>query len=175
MSFALSAVQDETTPANAAWRPVQLAFNPASPNHTISGTVTQKGATVANVMIYRDTFTATGNPAPQAGTYSVVLDADGAGGVDANAPTTNGSATITVDAEGLATIVGTLGNGAAFNAKAALSDDGIFPVYKSLGKGVLIGELLFLNQPGSDVEGPLRWQTLKAPAFSTNIQAIGNN
>jgi len=154
---------------------LQLAFNPASPNNTIAGTVTQKGATVADVMIYRDVFTASGNPAPQAGTYSVVLDADGAGVVDPNAPTTNGSATITVDAEGLATIAGTLANGAAFSAKATLSDDGILPVYKSLGKGVLIGELLFSNQPGSDVEGPLRWQMLQAPAFSTNIQAIGNN
>jgi hypothetical protein len=45
MSFALSAVQDETTPANAAWRPVQLAFNPATGSYELC---TLDGMVVAN-------------------------------------------------------------------------------------------------------------------------------
>jgi hypothetical protein len=45
MSFALSAVQDETAPANAAWRPVQLAFNPATGSYELC---TLDGVVVAN-------------------------------------------------------------------------------------------------------------------------------
>lgn len=96
------------------------------------------------------------NPAPLAGLYTAVLP----GQYDpASGPEGHGFATIKVDGNGFASIVGTLGDASKFAQKAALSRHGRWPFYTSLygGGGSASGWLTITNDSTNQIHGVIDW------------------
>ena len=121
----------------------------------------------------------TGNAA-YVGTYTIAIP--GVVG-DARVPAGDGYATLQVNADGLATMAGTLADGTQFMQSAYLTDDGDWPVYVSLyaGRGAIVSWMTFANLTTSDVSGDLVWikqagasATSYPAGFISQIKALGS-
>ena len=131
-------------------------------NHQITGTVSD-GAIVANVNAMRASYTATVNPAPQAGKYTVLLPSNPLLTGTAY-PQGNGYLLLNVTTAGLVTATGQLGDGTPVSAGGVLVSGSNFPFYAGLYgttypfRGSLIGSLVFhAGGAQNDCDGRLDW------------------
>jgi hypothetical protein len=125
-------------------------------------------------------FNAISNPAPQMGTYTMIVE----GAADSiSSPSGDGIATVTVDASGLVTLTGTLADNRAISQKVRISKDGNWPLYVPLysGKGSILSWVAFSNQAASSFTGNLSWIKNAAaggqfyPAgFSNEVSVVGS-
>ncbi|MEA3212480.1 MAG: hypothetical protein QOE70_5537 [Chthoniobacter sp.] len=138
---------------------LRLHLDLTGATNQIAGTVTD-GDFFSNVAAGRSRFTAKAFPAPQAGTYNVLLplaeDSDGPLGI--------GYAQMKVKPTGYATLVGKLGDGRRFTAGLRVKSDGTLPFYvtvapqKGARSGSLSGMLKFHDLAKfSDCDGTLNW------------------
>ena len=109
-----------------------------------------------------------------AGTYALVFAPTNS--VDATVPQGFGYATLIVNAVGSATLSGALADGTALAAKAAVSKDGIWPLYASLygNTGSCISWVTLTNQTAAglvDWYGPAKKGS--AANFTTALDLIG--
>jgi hypothetical protein len=104
---------------------VNLQVGLATLTDEATGTVTNSRFS-ANLIAYHNPVWTTAHPAPQAGTYTLILP----GNPNAAAsPGGDGYGTVTVDALGNLTAVGTLADGAAFSQSIPVSAEGQWPLY----------------------------------------------
>lgn len=107
------------------------------------------------------------NPAPQAGTYNVIIPP--AAGQGSDYPVGFGIGRIVVSPSGAARFTGRTGTTPTFNAAARLSADGTWPFFGSLytKRGSISGVIVFdLANSAHDLTGTLAWFK---PAGVTNI------
>ena len=104
----------------------------------------------------RATFSATLNPAPQHGYYTLVIP--GVAGSTSD-PAGNSYGTLKVDAAGNATFAGSLADGTKVSQATVISKNGSWPLYAPLysGNGLVLGWQNFTNAPTDDVSGPVCW------------------
>ena len=97
-----------------------------------------------------------GNPAPFAGSYTLVIP-----GYDANPslPAGDGFGTVKVNSSGQVSFVGTLADGAKVSQSATVSGSGYWPLYLPLysGNGSLMSWVAFASNTNSDLAGRLIW------------------
>jgi hypothetical protein len=137
----------------------------------ITGTVTGGNVNVS-IVARRATFDRLKNPAPQAGTYNVIIPP--ATGQSGDFPVGIGFGKVTVSAAGSVRFVGQAGTSPAFNAAAQLSADGMWPFFGSLygGRGSISGLVTFdLQDPAHDLAGSLAWFR---PPGVTNLPVYPN-
>ena len=145
----------------------------------ISGTVSA-ATWSADLAADRNVFNARTNPAPAAGSYTLVVP----GMPDSvTEPAGHGYGVLTVDKAGKILFVGSLADGAKVSQGATLSKDGQWPLYIPLyhGQGSLTSWLTFSNGPTEDFSGQLTWiKSAGAPGklyqtgFSTETRVSGS-
>jgi hypothetical protein len=158
---------------------LQLRVGGADQLDQISGRLTD-GFWVSTLSGDRAGFNSRTNPAPYAGSYTLILPGqDG----DPSLPRGDGFGTVQVSSNGLATFAGTLADGTAVSQSAPLSRQGLWPLYVPLysGRGSLLSWLAFTNQPNDDFHGLLSWIKPANPAarcypdgFTNLCQALGS-
>ncbi len=158
------------------------------------GSFTIAGAWAGNdLSVGHALYNAVSNPAPQAGTYTVLLPA--AAPASASVPYGTGYATLTVAETGAVTLAGSLGDGTKISDGVVITGGnsglgnqfGVMIVlpYKALSSssqpGALSGVMTFEEVSGvSDCDGVLEWskpQTkpgLYSDGFDTTVSAIGS-
>jgi hypothetical protein len=117
----------------------------------------------------RSAYNSKTNPAPFAGTYTLLLP-----GADADqGPEGNGYATLKVDGNGLVTLAGTLADGTKVTQKVPTSRDGQWPLYLSLysGTGSVLSWLTVTNRATDDIRGLLSW--IKESSIKSKLYAEG--
>jgi hypothetical protein len=136
---------------------LQLAFSVGTGAQAdqLSGHLTD-GTWISTLSGDRSLFNARTNPAPCAGSYTLVIP-----GQD-NAPALpfgHGFATMRVQPGGMASLSGTLADGTRVSWSAPVSKRGSWPLYMSLyaGNGSVLSWLTFTNTAQSDVAGLLSW------------------
>jgi hypothetical protein len=140
---------------------LQIALNTNPPANQITGTVSVAGGWQSALTANRTVFNSANPAAQYAARYTMVIPPGP--GAPTNSPGGYGVANITNTPDGVAALVGTLGDGTAFNQTVPLSTNGAIPVYKSLygGKGLLLGWLTFTNVatnvPPQTLSGSLSW------------------
>lgn len=123
----------------------------------ITGTV-QGGNVDVTIQAERVVFDRRINPAPQAGTYNVIIPP--LAGQPADYPAGIGFGRVTVSPAGAVRIAGRTGTTPAFNASARLTGTGTWPFFGSLygRRGSLSGIIAFdLANPAHDLTGTLNW------------------
>jgi hypothetical protein len=125
-------------------------------------------------------FNATSNPAPQAGSYTMIVE----GAPDSTlSPSGDGIATVTVDSAGLVSLTGTLADNRTISQKVRISKDGNWPLYVSLysGKGSILSWITFSNLVSSSFSGNLNWIKTAAAGgayypggFSNELSVVGS-
>jgi len=118
------------------------------------------------------------HPAPQAGKYTLLFP----GSENASAqPGGNGFGTMTVNAAGLVSFSGSLGDGTPVISSSTVSSQGQWPFYVSLygGQGSILGWLAFTNN--GDIGGQISWFKLPKKAakiypggFTNSTAAMGS-
>jgi len=146
---------------------VELDFAGGRTNQVV-GRVTD-GSWEAPLLGDRSIFNSRTNPAPFAGSYTLIIPGQEDG--DAG-PEGNGFGTVKIDANGVATLAGTLADGTKVSQKVPLSEEGEWPLYVSLysGSGALLSWLTVVDRPTDDITGLLSW--IK-PALSKTKQYPG--
>jgi hypothetical protein len=134
---------------------LNLGLNP--PDNQISGTISATGwqaALMADKAVFNGTTLKATN---YAGRYTMVMPPGV--GAPQSSPGGYSVATINNSQAGLASLVGTLGDGTAVNQIVPISENGVIPVYVSLytGQGALLGWLTFTNAPPQTFSGVLNW------------------
>jgi hypothetical protein len=134
---------------------LKLGLNP--PDNQISGTISATGwqaAMMADKAVFNGTTLKATN---YAGRYTMVMPPGV--GAPQSSPGGYSVATINNSQAGLASLVGTLGDGTTINQLVPISENGVIPVYVSLytGQGALLGWLTFTNAPPQTVNGVLNW------------------
>ena len=114
------------------------------------------GAWSANLSGDRFLFNSRTNPAPWAGTYTMVLPAQTG---DPGLPDGNGFGSARVSASGLVSLAATLADGTKVSQSAPLSQGGLWPAYVPLysGTGSLLSWLAFTNRTTDDFNGAWSW------------------
>jgi hypothetical protein len=145
----------------------------------VQGTVSD-GIWTATLLGDRAVFNAISNPAPQAGSYTMIVE----GAPDStSSPSGDGIATVTVDSAGLVSLTGTLADNRTIAQKVRISKDGNWPLYVSLysGKGSILSWITFSNQVSSSFSGNLSWiktaaagGTYYSGGFSNELSVIGS-
>ena len=127
----------------------------------ITGTVSD-GSWTAGFTAYRSGFNRRTNPAPYAGSYTVVLP--GASGNSQG----DGYGAVKINSSGKLKFRGALGDGTKVSQSAVLSEDGDWPFFARLGRGagVLIGWLTF--DTAGNLSGDLHW--IAPPDTTQNSQ-----
>lgn len=145
---------------------ITLALNVSGAGEQkVTGTVVGGGLNL-NLDSDRVTYDSRTSPAPQKGTYNVILPPDA--GQSATYPVGIGFGRVMVSANGSVRFVGRLASGPAFNAAAQLTPTGKWPFYAPLygKKGSITGPITFdLSNPAHDLTGPLVW--IKPPNIKT--------
>src|SRR6266542_1522166 len=119
----------------------------------LSGRVSD-GSWSADLVADRATFNSIGNPAPQAGKYTLVIPTDDS---VTNCPAGDGFGAVTVDGAGQVRLRGALADGVKLTQSTGLSRHGQWPFYASLygGHGLALSWITFTNQTATDFEGAL--------------------
>jgi hypothetical protein len=151
-----------------------------SSGNQITGTVSD-GSWTANFTAPHVAFDRRFNPSPWQGTFTLVLPGTTS---DHQLPAGNSYATVKVDGSGNVRAVGSLADHTPFSQSVALSANGDWPLYASLGGGKeeVWSWLLFnTNRPNDDIDGSADWirkQQTKAKfypdGFTNLVQAIGS-
>ncbi len=145
----------------------------------IRGRVTD-GFWSAPLLANRAVFNKNTNPAPQAGTYTLMLPGNSG---STSIPAGDSFGTVTVDAGGGLRFAGTLADGTKVAQSTTISKSGDWPLYVSLysGMGSGLGWQTFANRPGDDINGPWNWLKLQQPSalyypggFAFQTQSVGS-
>jgi Divergent InlB B-repeat domain/Fibronectin type III domain len=108
----------------------------------------------------RARFNATTNPAPQAGSYTMMIAGQYG---DAFLPAGHSFGFVKVTSGGTASLAGTLADGTKISQSVPLSQDGTWPLYIPLysGKGLITSWQMFRDHgDGTDFDGNLVWLKL---------------
>jgi hypothetical protein len=108
------------------------------------------------------------NPCPFAATYSMTLPKPPLPG-----PQTEGTVQITITTDGIAHLVGTLGDGSAWITSSRITDKGILPLYTPLyrSRGSISGPLTFATEPTLKCTGKLLWSKPEEFTALLNVEA----
>jgi hypothetical protein len=164
---------------------LELNFNSGALVQGIEGRLHDTNWT-SELVAYRAVFHSRTNPAPQTGRYTLIFPASGA----PDTPEGDGFAAITVAANGVAKLKGSLADNTAITHSAPISREGLWPFQVALrgGRGAIWSWLTFetnavsigTNLVPGDLGGEVRWvakPVLSAkyfPAGFTNaIEAVG--
>jgi hypothetical protein len=171
-AYALSGKLDATgaltrSIARAGKPPLQVTLraNWFGQSGVVTADVTD-GSKVSAALLKRSAFTAA-QPVPEAGRYTVLIEAEGASLADASEqPVGSGSGIVVVAATGRIGFVGRLADGTRVSQATWLSESGTWPLYIPLhgGAGAVSGNVTFRDRPDlTDLDGGLIWQR---PALS---------
>ena len=118
----------------------------------------------------RARFNAKTNPAPFAGSYTLIIPGQGG---DSSKPAGFSYGTVKVATSGRAVFAGALADGTKVSQSTGISKNGAWPFYASLyaGQGSLLSWLTFANQPAHDLAGALSW--IKLPVVNARYYAGG--
>ena len=121
----------------------------------VSGLLTA-GAWQAGLQGDRAVYNLRSNPAPFAGTYTLVVPGQNTNTAE---PMGSGYGSVKIDGNGVARFAGVLADGTKVSQSTTLSRDGQWPLYASLysGKGLVISWLMLSNGVSSDLSGALSW------------------
>jgi len=169
--------------ARAAQSSLVLLFTcgPSNSPDVMTGTLSGPGWQ-AFVSADRLVFNSRTNPAPWAGSYTVVLPGQNV----ADGPVGHGYGTVKVTTSGGASFAGSLGDGTRVSQSTLLSKEGMWPFYVSLysSKGLVISWLSVSNNPDPnvpDVAGLTSWIKLADPTahyyptgFTNQCEAAGS-
>lgn len=131
----------------------------------------------ADLQADRQVFNKLTKPAPQTGSYTMLIR----GGQDG--PAGDGTGTLKIDAAGAIKFSGVLADGTKISQKSVISKGGYMPLYASLykGGGVVLGWLEFANQADADFAGQIVWSkradataTLYPGGFNNGLEVIGS-
>jgi hypothetical protein len=131
---------------------------------TVAGAVVE-GHWTSELAANRSPFSATNNPAPQAGSFTMILP----GSDDStNQPGGDSYGAVTVSAGGAVTLSGRLADNTTMSQSTTLSAAGQWPFFQSLytGKGLV---LAWLNVDTNEIAGDVVW--LKLAQAATNYPA----
>jgi List-Bact-rpt repeat protein len=158
---------------------VNLHLDLVNGTQQLTGTIGD-GTFTSNIVSDSAVFSAA-HPAPQAGTYTLLIppDPNSTGAASAQGV---GYGTMSIDATGLARIAATLGDGTIISASATVSKAGVLPIYLPLYtgmKGALYGNVTFRDVPASDCDGTLQWikpsgEKIYPLGFTTQPVLIGS-
>ena len=142
---------------------VEVALEVGNSPGRVTGRVSD-GTWTAQLLGDRQFYNTKTNPAPFAGSYTLVVPPESQGG-----PEGDGYGTVRVDRNGRATFIGMMADGTKATQKVALSRDGHWPFYLWLykGGGSVLGWLMITNE---DVGGLVSW--IK-PAMACKYYASG--
>jgi|GEM_PF-1211642 len=114
------------------------------------------GSSFSSQLVANRSRFGSGNPAPQAGKYTLVIP-----GMTNNAssPAGYGYGAVTVTTNGVITFAGRLGDGTNVTQGTTLSKAGLWPLYVPLygDKGSVFGWLSFTNDTDRDLAGVVNW------------------
>ena len=145
----------------------------------IRGQVTD-GSWTAQLLADRAVWNRTTNPAPQSGTYTLVIP--GTPG-STQTPAGNGFGTVKVNATGRVQFTGVLADGTRATQVAMVSKSGDWPFCSSLyiREGSILGWLSFTNRTSDDINGRVCWTRLPQPptrfypaGFAFQTDAMGS-
>ncbi|MDB6025687.1 MAG: hypothetical protein JWM68_1910 [Verrucomicrobiales bacterium] len=171
---------------------ITLALNFADGADQVTGTIAADDWN-AELKANRTTFGPFNNATAYAGTYTMLIP----GFTNSvEGPTGYGYGSVTVNTNGLITMVGTAADGQPLNQSIAVSKDGEWPFYQQLYngkdvvgvktnvnyKGSMLGWLTFTNLATTNLSptGPVSWiktglsNSLYASGFSNQIDVIGS-
>jgi len=155
---------------------VELDFGSSS--NQVVGRVTD-GSWEAPLMADRNIFNAKTNPCALAGNYTLILPGQND---SADGPEGDGFGTIKVDANGLASLTGTLADGTKFSSKTPISALGQWPVYAALPGTTIISWMTFADRPTDDLTGLFSWIKTAQPkskfynsGFTNETLAVGSS
>jgi hypothetical protein len=136
---------------------INLVFQAGTGNQAgqISGHIVS-AAWISSLQGDRAKFNAKTNPAPQAGTYTMMIHRQF---YDPLLPAGHSFGSVKVTTAGVGSLVGTLADGTKISQSAPISQDGLWPMYVSLysGKGVITSWQVFRSQADTDFDGNLVW------------------
>jgi len=158
---------------------VQMRLGAGNQANQVFGTLSD-GTWAAALSGDRAVFNARTNPAPYAGSYTVVfLGQPG----QSSLPAGNGFGTVRVNSSGLLFFSGELADGTRVSQSATISADGLWPLYVPLysGTGLLISWMDFTNETDADLSGLTSWikpgnvrSRYYAAGFTNQFQALGS-
>jgi hypothetical protein len=120
------------------------------------GTVANGTNWTAVLQVDHATFSASSNPALFAGEYNAAFLGSA---TPATLPGGHGFGSVSVNANGIATLNGELADGTSVSQAVSISKDGVWPLYVSLysGKGVLLSWVNFEMTATNDLSGSATW------------------
>jgi len=127
----------------------------------------------------RAVFKARANPAPQAGTYTLIFP----GGSDGQSAAGAGFGSVSVDSSGMVRITGFLADGLSVRQKVALSKSGRWPFYATLhgGRGSILGWMKFASSAEAPLTGMVTWTrpalagtALYPSGFVVKMECVGS-
>jgi hypothetical protein len=129
---------------------VEVSLDVGGTSGRLTGRVTD-GSWTAPLLGDRRCYNSKTNPAPFAGSYTLVVPSEGGQG-----PEGHGYGTVKVDRNGAATFIGMLADGTKAVHKVSLSQEGHWPFYLGLykGSGSALGWLIVTN---GDIGGLVSW------------------
>jgi hypothetical protein len=158
---------------------VHFTLDPSGNADALTGTITD-GNWDASLNARRPIFNAHTNPAPFAGSYTVIIP--GVSGSQ-TAPQGYGFGTLKIDVTGKAKFVGSLADGTPVAQGVTISQDGDWPLFGSLyrGQGLLWAPMTIdTSRPSDDIHGSLSWikaaQNAKyyPDGFDVEVTGIGS-
>ena len=138
---------------------LKVQLDPFNANGKFTGSVTESGSKIANVLANRRPIWTTSNPCPRAGRYTVVLPAD-SGHTESSYPQGAGFGLITVSTTGSVWVIGSLGDQTSISEGTNLSADGEAPFHTVLygSRGAVTGWMYLRDSAASNqVAGTLNW------------------
>jgi hypothetical protein len=155
-----------------AHNPITLSFQMEPGLGGLTGGIVYAGAN-PTVSAIRNPYNAIANPAPEAGSYTLILPPSSAtGGAQGF-----GSVVMNVGANGVVTLVGRLQNGAGFSTSAMINPTGLFPVYAAGNpstEGSIHGNMVFSTSSRSDCAGAIGWSIGSSSTAPAQITALGS-
>ena len=166
--------QSRTVVVPSLTNTITLQLDVSNNTDQVTGTVSNQYWT-ATLLGDRLTFS-TGNPAPQAGKYTLLIP-----GTTNSTDYPNGDsyATFTISTLGKVSLSGSLADSTTTSQSSSLSKNGVFPVYGSLytNVGILTGWVTVTNQTTNGLTGDLTWNTGTAYVanWNTNVAISGSS
>jgi cyclophilin family peptidyl-prolyl cis-trans isomerase len=161
---------------------LNLALDITNGTCQVTGTVSRLNESwYASLVADQARFNIKTNPAPRAGSYTMVIPGSPA---SATSPQGDSYGTVKIDGNGRVTFAGVMADGSKFTQKTALSKDDNWPFFGSLykGKGITIGRLdVVTNDSATAISGNVAWLktaaaggTLYPNGFSKTTNVIGS-
>ena len=143
----------------------------ASGAYKLTGTV-KRGSKTARIIVVK-----AGDTSALAGPYTLIIPGEEN---QPAAPQGHGHGTLELSADGVAKILGTLGDGKKWTASCHVTTDGEMPLYKPLynkGKGWLAGLVSFRDiAEVSDCDGVMHWRKPgKTSGFNLQRKLVGSS